>query len=412
MERTKDGGIPQAADILRSGGMLIVVDDENRENEGDLVIAAEYASESALAFFIRHTGGVVCLSLSNDIADQLDLPDMVARNTSSRGTPFTVSIEAAKGVTTGISAKDRATTISAAINTVAKPEDLNRPGHVFPLRAKDGGVLVRAGHTEASVDLCKLAGLREGAVISELMNEDGTMMRLPELETFSKEHDIPIVNIADIIAYRRKHETLIRKEAETILETETGEWNMSVYTDALSDAEHVALVYGEIDPMKPTLVRVHSECLTGDAFGSLHCDCGAQLNAAMRTIAEEGNGIIVYMRQEGRGIGLTNKVKANQLQREEGLDTVEANERLGFPMDLRTYGIGAQILKDVGAGHIRLLTNNPKKVVGLEGYGLHLLEQVSLEVVAKSDRQKMYMQTKRDKMGHVLKLGANTKKQV
>lgn len=404
--------ITGAIETLRNGGMLIVVDDENRENEGDLVIAAEHAGESALAFFIRHTGGVVCLSLSNTIADQLDLPDMVARNTSSRGTPFTVSIEAAEGVTTGISAKDRATTIAAAINNVAKPQDLHRPGHVFPLRAKDGGVLVRAGHTEASVDLCKLAGLREGAVISELMNEDGTMMRLPELEAFSKEHDIPIVNIADIIAYRRKHETLIRKEAETILETETGDWNMSVYTDSLSDAEHVALTFGNINPLKPTLVRVHSECLTGDAFGSLHCDCGAQLDAAMSTIAKEGSGIIVYMRQEGRGIGLANKIKAYQLQREEGLDTVEANERLGFPMDLRTYGIGAQILKDVGAGHIRLLTNNPKKVVGLEGYGLHLLEQVPLEVPAKSERQKTYLQTKRDKMGHVLTLHHHSEKHV
>ena len=395
--------VTDVMEALRSGGMVIVVDDEQRENEGDIVIAAEYATESSLAFFIRYTGGVVCLSLSNHIADMLDLPHMVKRNTSARSTPFTVSIEAAEGVTTGISAKDRATTIRAAINPVAKPEDLHRPGHVFPLRAQDGGVLVRAGHTEASVDLCKLAGLREGAVISELMNENGTMMRLPELTEFSKEHNIPIVSIADIIAYRRKHETFIRKEAQSTLDTKTGEWNMSVYVDTISNAEHVALVRGNIDPMQPTLVRVHSECLTGDAFGSLHCDCGEQLQSAMETIAAEGRGIIVYMRQEGRGIGLVNKVKAYKLQRDEGLDTVEANEKLGFPPDLRTYGIGAQILKDVGAGHIRLLTNNPKKVVGLEGYGLHLHEQVPLEIAVTSEQQKKYLRTKREKMGHLLR---------
>ena len=396
--------IPGILNALRSGRMVVVVDDEERENEGDLVIAGEYMTERNMAFFIRHTGGVVCLAISNAIADQLDLPPMVQRNTSKRETPFTVSIEAAENVTTGISARDRAVTIAAAINPVAKPEDLRRPGHIFPLRARSGGVLVRAGHTEASTDLCRLAGLREGAVISELMLEDGTMMRLPDIRTFAAEHDIPVVSIADLIAYRRQHETLIRKEAETKLQTETGEWNMRVYSDSITNGEHVALIKGEISPLRPTLVRVHSECLTGDALGSLHCDCGAQLRTAMGMMEHEGSGVIVYMRQEGRGIGLSNKVKAYKLQQEEGLDTVEANERLGFPMDLRTYGIGAQILKDCGVGHMRLLTNNPKKVVGLEGYGLHLAEQVPLEVPMRSDAQKKYLRTKREKMGHTLKV--------
>ncbi|MBT4119924.1 MAG: bifunctional 3,4-dihydroxy-2-butanone-4-phosphate synthase/GTP cyclohydrolase II [Candidatus Peribacter sp.] len=393
--------IPQALEHVRQGEMIIVVDGEQRENEGDLVVAAEHMTTEKMAFFIRHTGGVVCLSLSNEIADKLELPPMVERNTSARGTPFTESIEAASNVTTGISAKDRATTVAAAINPVAIPEDLSRPGHVFPLRAQDGGVLVRAGHTEASVDLCKLAGVQKGAVISELMHEDGTMMRVPDLQKFSEEHDIPLVSIADLIAYRRKNETFIRKEAETILETQTGEWTMRVYKETIQNSEHVALIKGDVKPMTPTLVRVHSECLTGDAFGSVHCDCGDQLDAAMQQIEKQGAGVVVYMRQEGRGIGLTNKVRAYNLQ-EQGLDTVEANEKLGFPMDLRTYGIGAQILKDCGVGHILLMTNNPKKVVGLEGYGLHLIEQVPLHTEIKSEKQKKYLQTKKEKMGHIM----------
>ena len=384
---------------MRQGKIIIIVDDEHRENEGDLVIAAEHVATEQMAFFIRHTGGVVCLSLSNDIADQLDLPPMVARNTSARGTPFTESIEAAENVTTGISAQDRATTISAAISSVAVPADLSRPGHVFPLRAEDGGVLVRAGHTEASVDLCKLSGLRHGAVISELMHEDGTMMRLPALHEFSKEHDIPIIAIADLIAYRQKNETCIRKEAQSQLETQSGDWTMRVYSETIHGSEHVALIKGEIDPLQATLVRVHSECLTGDAFGSLHCDCGDQLDIAMQQIDTEGSGVIVYMRQEGRGIGLANKIKAYDLQ-QQGLDTVEANEKLGFPMDLRTYGIGAQILKDCGVGNMRLLTNNPKKVIGLEGYGLHLIEQVPLHAKLQTEKQKKYVRTKKEKMGH------------
>ena len=393
--------IPKALEALRQGTMVIIIDDEHRENEGDLVVAAEHMTTEKMAFFIRQTGGVVCLSLSNAIADQLDLPPMVERNTSARGTPFTVSIEAAKNVTTGISAQDRATTIATAINPVANPGDLSRPGHVFPLRAKDGGVLVRAGHTEASVDLCRLAGLREGAVISELMHENGTMMRLEGLKEFATRYSIPLMSIADLIAYRRKNETFIRKEAETILETQTGEWTMRVYSESIQNSEHIALIKGDIEPLNPTLVRVHSECLTGDAFGSLHCDCGCQLDVAMQQIAQLGSGVIVYMRQEGRGIGLTNKIRAYNLQ-EQGLDTVEANEKLGFPMDLRTYGIGAQILKDCGVGHIRLLTNNPKKVVGLEGYGLHLTEQVPLHIEPKSEKQKKYLRTKKEKMGHTL----------
>ncbi len=395
--------IPAALDALRTGRMVIVVDDEDRENEGDLIVAAEHIDEQKMGMLIRHTSGIIFLSLTNAIADQLDLPPMVARNTSKRSTPFTVSIEAAQGVDTGVSAKDRTHTVRTAIHPVARPEDLHRPGHVFPLRANDGGVLVRAGHTEASVDLVGLAGLRKGAVGAELMHDDGTMMRLLALKVFAAKHEIPIVAIADLIAYRRQHETFIRKEAETTLDTQTGQWQMRVYSDTIAGGEHVALVKGEICALQPTLVRVHSECLSGDAFGSLHCDCGGQLQAAMRRIAEAECGVIVYMRQEGRGIGLINKVKAYTLQREQGLDTVEANERLGFPMDLRTYGIGAQILKDCGVGHMRLLTNNPKKVVGLEGYGLHLSEQLPLEISPQSKQQKKYLRAKREKMGHTLR---------
>ena len=395
--------IPEALDTLRSGRFLIVVDDEARENEGDLMLAAEHVTTEKMAFVIRHTGGVVCLSLSNDIADQLNLPPMVARNTSRRGTPFTVSVEAAVGIDTGISARDRALTVKAAINPVARPEDLTRPGHVFPLRAQDGGVLCRAGHTEASVDLCRLSGLRTGAVISELMHEDGSMMRLPALEAFAQEHDIPLISIGDLIAWRRQHETFIRLEAESELETETGRWRIRVYQDTLHDLEHVALIKGEITPTKPVLVRVHSECLTGDAFGSRHCDCGEQLTHAMEMMEREGAGVLVYMRQEGRGIGLGNKIKAYALQQKEGLDTVEANEKLGLPSDLREYGIGAQILKDIGVGKFRLLTNNPKKVIGLEGYSLHLVEQVPIEITPSSEKQRSYMSTKKKKLGHLLK---------
>lgn len=395
--------IPQALEALRQGRMIVVTDDADRENEGDIIMPAESVTEETMAFVIRHTGGVVCLALSNAIADQLQLPPMVSTNTSLRETPFTVSVDAAEGITTGISAGDRAVTVRVAINPVATAHDLVRPGHIFPLRAKDGGVLVRAGHTEAAVDLCRLAGMREGAIISELMEENGRMMRSKGIAGFAKKHKLPCVTIADLIAYRRRHETFVRREASADLDTHTGTWMMHVYLDVLSGREHVALVFGTVKPTKPVLVRVHSECITGDVFGSQHCDCGDQLHEAMERIAEEGGGILLYMRQEGRDIGLTNKVRAYALQRKEGLDTVEANKRLGFPMDLRDYGIGAQILKDLGACKIRLLTNNPRKIVGLEGHGIEIVDRVSIETHAASDRQKRYLKTKKDKMGHLLR---------
>lgn len=394
--------ISQALEALRAGKMIIVVDDADRENEGDLIVAAQHVTEEQMVFLIRHTSGIVFLAFSNEIADRLQLPPMVARNTSKRGTPFTVSIEAATGVTTGVSAHDRVTTVRAAIHPDARADDLHRPGHIFPLRAQDGGVLWRAGHTEASVDLCRLAGLRSGAVGAELMNDDGTMMRLPDLQAFAARHDTQIVSIADLIAERRRTETFVERTAEAMLETTTGMWRIVVYHDTLHRLEHVALVKGEIDGSTPVLVRVHSECLTGDVLHSQHCDCGLQLDRAMQRIAQEGSGILLYMRQEGRGIGLANKVKAYALQ-QQGLDTVEANERLGFPADLREYGIGAQMLRDLGARQLRLLTNNPKKVIGLDGYGLAVVEQIPIEVVELSLRQRRYLEVKRDKLGHVLK---------
>jgi len=393
--------IEDAITAIKKGEMIIVVDDESRENEGDLVFAAEHATAEKLAFTIRHTGGVVCLSLAEEIADQLQLPDMVQRNTSKHKTPFTVSIEASEGVTTGISAEDRAVTIQKAVAPDAKPSDLSHPGHVFPLRAQKGGVLWRAGHTEASVDFCKLAGLREAAVISELMHDDGTMMRGQELIDFAMKHNIKIVSIADLISYRSKTETFITLEAETVLDTKTGPWDMKVYCDHLHHVEHVALVKGEINANTPTLVRVHSECLTGDTLGSMHCDCGPQLQAAMKQVADAGSGVVLYMQQEGRGIGLINKIRAYKLQREEGMDTVEANLALGFPEDLREFGIGAQILAHVGLKKIRLMTNNPKKLNGIQGYGLDIVEQVPIEVgLNKVNRD--YLKTKKTKMGHLL----------
>jgi 3,4-dihydroxy 2-butanone 4-phosphate synthase / GTP cyclohydrolase II len=403
METVGLHSVRSALDALQRGQMIIVTDDASRENEGDIIMSAQYMTEEKMAFIIRHTGGVVCLALNNEIADQLDLPYMVKENTSAMRTSFTVSIEASKGVTTGISAADRTQTILSAIHPTARPKDLCRPGHVFPLRAKNGGVLVRAGHTEASVDLMRLSGLREAAVISELINDDGTMMRDCALKSFAEKNDIPILSIADLIAHRKQCETTIRKEAETELETDTGIWKMCVYTDEIEKKEHVALVKGDIDPTKSTLVRVHSECLTGDTFGSRHCDCGHQMQKAMQMIHAEGNGVFVYLRQEGRGIGLLNKVKAYELQQKKGLDTVDANYNLGFKDDLREYGIGAQILKDIGVGNLRLLTNNPKKIIGLNGYGLHIIEQVSIEHDCLTSKQKKYLKTKKIKLGHNIK---------
>lgn len=394
--------IPAALDAMREGRFVIVIDYADRENEGDLIMAAELATAEKMAFLIRHTGGVVCLSISNDIADRLQLPPMVVRNTSRLGTPFTVSIDAAHGVTTGVSAADRARTVRVAINPVARPDDLRHPGHVFPLRARNEGVLVRAGHTEAAADLCVLAGLRPGGVLSELMHDDGTMMRLPAIHEFSNKHGIPVISIADLIAWRCRHEVLVRREAESELQTETGLWRAIVYSDTVHNRDHIALVKGVIEAMRPTMVRVHSECLTGDAFASLQCDCGGQLRHAMQAIEKEGKGVLLYLRQEGRGIGLAKKIEAYSLQQRHGLDTVEANEKLGLPTDLRTYGIGAQILKDLGVGKLRLLTNNPMKIIGLEGYGLHVTDRLPIFVPPESEHQKKYLLAKKEKLGHLL----------
>jgi 3,4-dihydroxy 2-butanone 4-phosphate synthase / GTP cyclohydrolase II len=394
--------IPSALDALRAGNFVIVVDDADRENEGDLICSAQGITSEKMAFMIRHTGGVICMPLSNSIADSLELPVMVQKNTSRYGTPFTISIDSAKNITTGISAEDRAKTVQIASNPTATPKDFVRPGHIFPLRADDGGVLKRAGHTEAAIDSCRLAGMREVAVLSELMNDDGTMMRLESLTAFAKEHDLPMISIADLIAYRHQHENFVREEAETELETQSGLWKIKVYSDTLNSLEHVALIKGDISPSVPTLVRAHSECLTGETFGSLHCDCGLQLITAMEQIEQEGAGVILYMRQEGRGIGLANKMRAYELQRKQGLDTVEANEELGLSVDLRDYGIGAQILKDIGINKLRLLTNNPKKVIGLQGFGLEVVERVPIEITAKGEKQERYLSAKKQKLGHLL----------
>ena len=395
--------IEQSIDRLKQGQMIIIVDDEQRENEGDLVVAAEHITTEQMAFMIRHTGGVVCVSLSNAIADKLELPHMVHKNTSQRTTSFTVSVDAAQSITTGISAPDRVATIQTILNVNTKPNDLARPGHVFPLRAEAGGVLWRGGHTEASVDLCRIAGLREAAVISELMNDDGTLMRGAELLSFAETNQLMIISVADIIAYRHQNETFIELAAKSDLKTETGEWSVRVYHDTLKNTEHVALVKGEIKKDEPVLVRVHSECLTGDLFGSRHCDCGAQLHKAMSLIEKEGRGVLLYMKQEGRGIGLVNKIKAYELQHQKKMDTIEANAALGFPEDLREYGVGAQILKDIGCGKIRLMTNNPKKMGGISGYGIEVVEQVPIEI-PPNGVDNDYLKTKKTKMGHLLSL--------
>jgi len=387
------------SDIAR-GRIVIVTDDADRENEGDLVMAAEKATPEAVNFMAKHGRGLICVPISNERAEQLGLQRMVAQNREMHRTDFTVSVDAAHGVTTGISAHDRAATILAIANPKSSPSDLVQPGHVFPLRAKDGGVLRRTGHTEAAVDLARMAGLQPAGVLCEILHDDGTMARLPELMEFRKKHGLRMCTIQSLIAHRRVSEKLVELEQVIKLPTEYGDFDLHLYRSKLDGAHHLALVKGKIDKARPTLVRVHSECLTGDVFGSRRCDCGNQLHAALRQIQEEGNGVLVYMRQEGRGIGLAAKIHAYKLQ-EEGLDTVEANAKLGFASDLRDYGLGAQILFDLGVRKFRFLTNNPKKVVGLEGYGMQMVEQVPIRGEVNPHNAR-YLETKKQKLGHML----------
>jgi 3,4-dihydroxy 2-butanone 4-phosphate synthase / GTP cyclohydrolase II len=397
----RTSSVEEAVAAVRDGRMIIIVDDEDRENEGDLMVAADKATADSVNFMARYGRGLICLPLTRERLEELNLPLMVQDNTARFQTAFTVTIDAKEGVSTGISAADRARTILAAIDPATRPEDLARPGHILPLQAKEGGVLARAGQTEASVDVARLAGLRPAGVICEVMNEDGTMARMPQLERLSAEFGLPILTVADLIKYRMRHECLVRKIDEADLPTAYGHFRIAVFEDEIKGEHHVALIKGEIDPESPLLVRAHSQCLTGDTFGSCRCDCGDQLHRSMEMIEEAGQGVVLYiLNHEGRGIGLTNKIRAYALQ-DRGADTVEANTRLGFKPDQRDYGIGAQVLVALGVRKLRLLTNNPRKFVGLTGYGLEIVERVPLEI-PPNEANSRYLKTKKEKMGHIL----------
>ncbi|OGO52243.1 MAG: bifunctional 3,4-dihydroxy-2-butanone 4-phosphate synthase/GTP cyclohydrolase II [Chloroflexi bacterium RBG_16_68_14] len=392
--------VEEAIEDYRKGSFVIIIDDEARENEGDLTLPAQFVSAEAINFMAKYGRGLICMPMKPERVDQLGIPMMVGRNDSHFGTPFTVSVEARSGVSTGISAADRARTVQVLIDPKTRPEDLVMPGHMFPLRAREGGALVRAGQTEAVVDLCKLAGLYPAGVLCEIMKSDGTMARLPDLRRFAGRHKLKIISVNQLIAYRKQKEKLVQRVTETVLPTEFGEWRAIAYKSAIDADEHVALVMGDISAPEPVLVRMHSQCLTSDVFGSQRCECGDQLRASMRMIGNEGRGVVVYMRQEGRGIGLHNKLRAYALQ-DKGLDTVEANEALGFPADRRDYGIGMQILVDLGLKDVRFLTNNPAKRAGLEGYGLRLVERVPI-IIKPNIHNVRYLETKRKKLGHEL----------